>query len=200
MRTIALSTFVILIGCGTKTSGTSDTGSWWNDGSSDTTPSQGGGDGEYDEDDEEDDEDDEVGQFFWGEVSTSEGFGAVGFFSASSPGSIDCEEEYEASAFETVSDCSECSVAFALTLGEQEIFDGTEEGCAASPYGDLSGSVFKVGASGETLFIDAGSGWQQVEGGYAELEGEDFFFEIGGDEGDDDEDDEEEDDEDEDEE
>ncbi|MEL6343151.1 MAG: hypothetical protein AAFV53_08440 [Myxococcota bacterium] len=208
MRATTLSAMILLIGCGngqTSPGDTTPSGDWWNSGSDPGSNDDDNPDSDDDEDEDEDDDEDEgeddegeddeegeeVGQFFWGELSTSEGLGAVGFFSVSASG-VDCEEEFIASSIAPISDCSQCSSAYSMTLGQRELFSDDESGCAASPYGDLSGTVFRFGLSGETLYIDSGSGFEVVPGGFAESEGNDVFFEIGSGEAPEDEEDEEE--------
>ncbi|MEL6341893.1 MAG: hypothetical protein AAFV53_02095 [Myxococcota bacterium] len=182
MRTTIVSALLFLVGCDNTNTTNSDTsGNWWDAGSDSNSgddDGDGDGDGDDDDDDDDDDEEDEVGQVFWGELETNEGWGAVGYFSVTENG-VECDQEFPVTGFEVVNDCSDCSSAYSLTLGEGETFDEAGAGCSTSPYGDLSGTVFRFGVAGGVLYVDTGDGFKSVAGGFAEVEGTEVFFEIG---------------------
>ena len=140
-----------------------------------------GGGFDEDDDNDEDDEDDEEGDWdegtiFWGELALDgDGqveSGAVGLYTAEDE-SLLCEVEYIVTTATGVDDCTECSFAFALELGEEDFSEGDCDGLGLT---GRTGTTMRVGQSGSELLHDDGSGW--VASGESGLEGSDWFFEM----------------------
>ena len=176
MWTTRLSWIVLLaVGCAGKHPGGNDDTAWW------LLPDLGDGDDD-DGDDDDDDDDDEAdftpGAVFWGEAFlTDDGIdgGAIGFYLATDDDGLVCEVEYVLAGATAATDCSECSFAYALQVGELDFSEGDETACAGRGWTDLAGATVKAGGAGERLYTDLGDGWQ--EAGASELDGEDWFFE-----------------------
>ena len=180
---------VLLAACGDKAG--SDTGAWWetDDGGSDDSGSDDDDDHEDDDDDYEDEEDEddfeEDERLFWGELDGDGGL--VGYFEVAD-GEVACDMEAEIETIASVSSCSACDEAYELTLGGLEVFEDEGGACAASGYDSLAGATLGVGFSGESLYLDLGDGFSQVEDGYVESEDGAIFFGMGTEGEDDDED------------
>ena len=106
----------------------------------------------------------------------SEGFSAVGYYSLTEADGLTCDLEYQATAT-AESSCTECSTAYRIEVGALDFSEGSD--CESSGYTSLTGSTLLVGSSGETMYMDSGSGWQALSEGFAEEENGDFFFAIG---------------------
>ncbi len=137
-------------------------------------------DGEEDFDEEDDHGDWDEGTIFWGELFLDgDGrveAGAVGLYLAEEEGLI-CEVEYGVTAAAEVDDCTACSFAFALEIGEEDFSEGDCDGLDLT---GRTGTTVRLGQSGATLYWDDGSGWMAA--GESGLEGSDWFFEMSMDE------------------
>lgn len=133
--------------------------------------------GDFDEDGEDDEDGDwDEGTIFWGELFLdADGLveeGAVGLYTAEEA-SLLCEVEYVVTTAAAVDDCTECSFAFAIEVGEEDFSEGDCDGLGLT---GRTGTTMRVGQSGSELLHDDGSGW--VARGESGLEGSDWFFEM----------------------
>ena len=123
------------------------------------------GEDEDDEDDEgEDDTAEEEGEaFIWGELEDSgpdrEGWGGIEVIE----GGVElCLIGFELQQTATLSDCSDCTSAFTVSVGQVEVEQDTS--CAAAGFDPttLEGTVWSVGISGEDAYLKVDGSWQEM--------------------------------------
>jgi hypothetical protein len=174
--------------CGDKTGETiieeevaSDSGDWWDVGGGDSD----GGSAQGDDGDDEDKPDDtgkpddgdkpEGASSSWlATISLVSGEGALEISSDDGEGTT-CTLTYPVTESAGTEDCSDCAFAYQLTLAEAVISDdggGCEEwlGLDSAPllYGQGSSSLGEYGGiEFFNLYVDKGTGWAELTGGYS---------------------------------
>ncbi len=149
---------LLALGVAACTGGASGDQPWWAVGEGDPNASNAGSEDDDDDDDDDDDEPLEDGTLFWAEVSVEPGQSLSGF------------AEYVVVAgsaeacivvFDTVGtvrdDCAVCRGACALSTAAAAA--ALDEGCAAAGLDPAAMPALAVGAQGEQLLMDDGSGW-----------------------------------------
>lgn len=165
---LPISLLTLLVACGQKTTG--DTNSNWWDTSNTSTDSSGGGgggegEGEGEGDDDDEGEDDDEGSYtgFYMEGTR----GSDGSFSGwagyeQSSGSEECVMEFEASGVSAEA-CSGCEGALTVTLGESTEQDGSCGTISGLP-AQNSGDSFTIGWSSSDVQLYTDGSWTSVAG------------------------------------